>query len=274
MFMAQTDLTMPEAQRVGGPTRSSERGEKEKADMNKPAAKEPSMDEILSSIRQIIADDDDRAGKPEDSAPPEQIEEDDEGLALDFALDEDDEPVSEPEEEAADEPLELSAAQIVEDPAELDMGDVDLGDMADMVMDASAEESDEEPAAPATDVDFGTEMVVPDDIAFEGAEPEPEVEEVVPEPAEPAVAAAAPMPDPDLSSDMAEELLDSTTEAAVGHAFARLGSLAMGDKGITIEAMIRQMLKPMLKEWLDENLPAIVERMVEREIERVSRGGR
>ena len=32
--------------------------------MNKPAPKEPSMDEILSSIRQIIADDDASAAPP------------------------------------------------------------------------------------------------------------------------------------------------------------------------------------------------------------------
>ena len=36
--------------------------------MNKPAPKEPSMDEILSSIRQIIADDD--AGAPKVAVPP------------------------------------------------------------------------------------------------------------------------------------------------------------------------------------------------------------
>src|SRR5690606_39267382 len=33
------------------------------ADMNQPASKEPTMDEILSSIRQIIADDDEAAAQ-------------------------------------------------------------------------------------------------------------------------------------------------------------------------------------------------------------------
>ena len=80
------------------------------------------------------------------------------------------------------------------------------------------------------------------------------------------------MPDPDLSADMAEELLEPATSAAVHHAFSRLNALQIGSGELTIENMVREMLRPMLKEWLDENLPAVVERMVEREIARISRG--
>ena len=80
------------------------------------------------------------------------------------------------------------------------------------------------------------------------------------------------MPDPTLSAEMAEQLLEPTTQSAVKHAFSRLGSLSMAGSGTTLEGMLRDMLRPMLKEWLDENLPAVVERMVEKEIARVSRG--
>jgi hypothetical protein len=87
------------------------------------------------------------------------------------------------------------------------------------------------------------------------------------------VAQAAPLPDPTLSSDMAEQLLAPATDAAVQGAMSRLGAMAnMGIGGMTVEAMIREMLRPMLKDWLDENLPALVERMVEKEIARISRG--
>lgn len=41
--------------------------------------------------------------------------------------------------------------------------------------------------------------------------------------------------------------------------------------GATIEDMVAELLKPMMKEWLDANLPAIVERIVEREIKRLTR---
>ena len=85
-------------------------------------------------------------------------------------------------------------------------------------------------------------------------------------------AETAPMPDPTLSSDFVEELLEPSTNAAVRANFARLNNLGLGNPGLTIEAMMRDMLRPMLKEWLDEHLPTMVERMVEREIARVSRG--
>ncbi|UYQ74096.1 DUF2497 domain-containing protein [Pelagibacterium flavum] len=86
------------------------------------------------------------------------------------------------------------------------------------------------------------------------------------------------MPDPDLSSDLADELLEPATSAAVKNAFAKLGGpkavpdMALGASGLTIEAMIREMLRPMLKEWLEENLPSMVERLIAQEIERASRG--
>jgi cell pole-organizing protein PopZ len=80
------------------------------------------------------------------------------------------------------------------------------------------------------------------------------------------------MPDPQLSSDIAAELLEPATNAAVRANFARLNNLALGNSGLTIEALMREMLRPMLKDWLDEHLPAVVERMVEKEISRISRG--
>jgi cell pole-organizing protein PopZ len=100
--------------------------------------------------------------------------------------------------------------------------------------------------------------------------PAPQAAPVRPRPA--TTAQAAPMPDPQLSSDIAAELLEPATNAAVRANFARLNTLALGNSGLTIEALMREMLRPMLKDWLDEHLPAVVERMVEKEISRISRG--
>ncbi len=143
------------------------------------------------------------------------------------------------------------------------------------------------------------ELVDPEDIAFEmepEPEPEPELEvELEPEPVAPppvmrtpepvripeprptqrpaaSVVNAAPMPDSTLSSDMTEELLEPTTNAAVQGTMARLNAISVVGGGQTIEGMMRDLMRPMLKEWLDENLPSLVERVVEREIERISRG--
>ena len=80
------------------------------------------------------------------------------------------------------------------------------------------------------------------------------------------------MPDPRLSADIAEELLEPATNAAVRANFSRISNLGLGNPGVTIESMMREMLRPMLKDWLDEHLPAVVERMVEKEIGRISRG--
>jgi cell pole-organizing protein PopZ len=45
----------------------------------------------------------------------------------------------------------------------------------------------------------------------------------------------------------------------------------VGNNGKTVEDLVKEMLRPMLKEWLDRNLPQVVERYVEREIVRLTR---
>ena len=47
-----------------------------------------------------------------------------------------------------------------------------------------------------------------------------------------------------------------------------------GGGGASLEDMVQQMLKPMLAAWLEQNLPEIVERVVQEEVERASRNGR
>lgn len=265
--------------------------------MNKPAAKEPSMDEILSSIRQIIADDDESAAprRPSLQVAPDPME-------------------ATPAVSSADEsePLTLSSAQIVtENETAADMG------FEALLADAQAETA-ERAEAPT--------LVVPDDVRFTAEEagisesdlpsfdpvpsaadaaepvhdfsPEPEIEAAPVLSAvsfdedhsereqEAAVsgrlslAAVSPMPDPSLSADIADGLLETTTKAAIRDSIGKLGaagigvvaSPSLGNANLTIEAMVREMLRPMLKEWLDENLPSVVERMVEKEIARVARG--
>lgn len=216
--------------------------------MNKPAAKEPSMDEILSSIRQIIADDD--ANESPQAAGPA----DDEGSGFDAA------------DAGQDDALALSADQIVDEARSEAAGETgfDTPEAPDMAQDISAGDADDDFSVP--------DMVVPDDIAFNDTGASESPGSAGTESGDSA-GESAPMPDPELSSDMAERLLEPTTDAAVKHAFSRLGSsVPLGSHDVTLEGMVREMLRPMLKEWLDENLPSIVEKMVEREIERLSRG--
>jgi uncharacterized protein len=67
-------------------------------------------------------------------------------------------------------------------------------------------------------------------------------------------------------------LLSGATAAAVDSAFNELAHTVQARNGRTLEDFVSELLRPMLKTWLDENLPTLVERLVRAEIERVSRG--
>ena len=67
-------------------------------------------------------------------------------------------------------------------------------------------------------------------------------------------------------------LISSATVSAVDSAFNSLAHTVLGNNARTLEDLVKEMLRPMLKGWLDDNLPNMVERIVRAEIERVSRG--
>ncbi|SMQ63685.1 hypothetical protein SAMN06295905_0854 [Devosia lucknowensis] len=246
--------------------------------MNKPAPKEPSMDEILSSIRQIIADDD-AAGAPRrpsvQAAPPPM-----QAAPARALSDHDDRDLSDMLDDI--EPLALSPSQIVESDddvggfsfdsiladTETDAGEPTLVEAEDVAFEVEDDLPSFDPAPAREAIVQPIRAPEPEPVAFAMPDPEPEPQ---PQP-QMSAAAAAPLPDPTLTSDIAEQLLEPATRAAVRGSIGKLSALGIGNPGLTIEAMMRDMLRPMLKEWLDENLPAVVERMVEKEIARVSRG--
>lgn len=43
------------------------------------------------------------------------------------------------------------------------------------------------------------------------------------------------------------------------------------DSGKTVEQLVTEMMRPLLKDWLDANLPQIVERVVEQEVKKLAR---
>jgi len=228
--------------------------------MAKAQAQEPSMEEILASIRRIIADEEAapkgaKAPEPEpelDSAPDETISEDD--LDKLFASAGNDEaeaaPEPEPEPEEEEDVLDLTDELVAEDPPLVE----GLGDEGDL---AFADPDDGE-----------VEMI-------EELEPEPEP---LPPPAPKPVAAApqpAPEPRPFVAPPMpaveTEHLVSQATEGFVTSAFNDLALTVLNRNARTVEDLVQDMLRPMLKSWLDQNLPTMVERMVRAEIERVSR---
>jgi cell pole-organizing protein PopZ len=92
---------------------------------------------------------------------------------------------------------------------------------------------------------------------------------------EPPRAVERPRPAPALSPAPAvlnEQIISSATAAAVDSAFNALAQTVLVQNAKTLEDLVKEMLRPMLQHWLDNNLPTLVERLVRQEIERVARG--
>lgn len=205
---------------------------------------EPSMEEILASIRRIISDDD---VKPADG----------EAVAATDA---------EAPAEAAAAPAPESAPATA---AAADEDVLDLGAEAALVAAPAAEPAAATPA-PAP-------MAEEPDVAFVDPPPSPAPAAEPPPAAVFAPPSPPPAPLPSMGAgpvvDMAS-LLSDQASSVVTNAFGHLANTVLSNNARTLEDLVKEMLKPMLKAWLDDNLPTMVERLVRTEIERVARGGR
>ena len=230
--------------------------------MNQPAkAQEPSMEEILASIRRIIADDDAAKVPP---APPQPVAEPPPAPApvpppriVAAAPPPPPEPAA-PAPEAPEEPvvnealLDEMLAEIVATP----IPDTAADDLAADVLDLT--EAMAGPAGPATP-GFRT-INGESDIVFEDSPPEP------------APRQASPLDGLRFQDRFERPLMSAATTSAVDSAFNTLAHTVLVQNARTLEDLVREMLQPLLKSWLDDNLPGLVERLVRAEIDRVSRG--
>lgn len=71
-----------------------------------------------------------------------------------------------------------------------------------------------------------------------------------------------------------DRLLSSAADASASSAFQALSSVVLSRSPRTLDDLMQDMLRPLLKAWLDEKLPPLVEKLVQAEIERISRNGR
>lgn len=67
-------------------------------------------------------------------------------------------------------------------------------------------------------------------------------------------------------------IVSEHTGRQVAAAFGELSEAFANRSKKTFDEMAEEMLRPMLQDWLDNNLPTLVERLVREEIERVARG--
>jgi uncharacterized protein len=218
-----------------------------------PKSAEPSMEEILASIRRIISDD--QAPKTAATAP-----------------------ASVQPAPAAANPVPVFApptpapTAIAQKPTFHDDDD----DIMDLEPKPVAKKKEPEPH-------YINDDPIPSDVAFEEPAPvmaqppvasppaalrkQDEFDAIMAEtefqPSSPVMPAAA-----------AERLVSQTTDRLVSTAFSSLASTVLSNNSRTLESLVEDMMRPMIKNWLDDNLPNIVERLIKSEIERVARGGR
>lgn len=209
-------------------------------------AHEPSMEEILASIRRIIADD--RAlpltPRPAETAPPAPV-------------------LPDPAANEAGAPgRDLRAASHVAPPVE----EPPLA-IAGLAMESVRAELAAELAAEVT-------AAAPAPVAFEEPVEEPAAPAPVDPVAEPEAEPVSAEAEPEAALPVEAPLLSPKVGETVIAAFDQLAETVANSHVRVVEEAVRDMLRPMLKTWLDDNLPVIVERLVRVEIERVARGGR
>ncbi len=254
--------------------------------MTQPAkVQEPSMEEILASIRRIIADDEAKPAAAEKTAAPAAPAK----PAAKAPVMNDIPPstIAPPKPAAAKAapapaPAPPPAAKPAPAPAPAVSNSQDDIDAMLAGLDAVTSEAEIRPAEPeaqpeADVFELTDEMAVaepepaaPPKPAFQKVEPDDDVEF-----AEAARASLRPPAfEPSPFESPPQQMLSRSTVSAVESAFNSLANTVLSNNARTLEDLVKEMLRPMLKSWLDDNLPGLVERIVKAEIERVSRGGR
>jgi len=224
---------------------------------------EPSMEEILASIRRIIADDDaSKVAKPPEPAaaakpPPPRAS----GL-----------PPAPPPAAAANSQDDIDAMLANLDTAAAAPPASDVLDLTE-AMAAPAPAADPGPAATFRTIDASSDVIFTDRAPDPPAEPAVRIIEEPRRAAPPAAPAPPPAPPTPVAAPAPDRaLISASTIAAVDSAFNSLAHTVIGQNARTLEDLVKEMLRPLLKSWLDDNLPGVVDRIVRAEIERVSRG--
>ncbi len=225
---------------------------------------EPSMEDILASIRNILAEDEE--GNPEEeNVKNDPVVQDAAETSENVDAQEKTEPVRFDSERNTSQTQPQSVDSIA--PEQEDQPDSENTEKQDNVMDLTADMIVSQPQQAAVpekaddteddDDDFTPEPVIPQ---------EPMKEETLTD----LIKESAVRRFEEGDSLLAEPTVVAAAES-LSHLrdFASEKRLSLGKGDLTIEAIVRETLKPYLKEWLDINLPDIVERVVKKEIAHV-----
>jgi cell pole-organizing protein PopZ len=244
--------------------------------MTQPAkVQEPSMEEILASIRRIIADDEAKPPPAEKAAGPVAVPEPPKP----------EKPAPPPAKPAMADipPSKIAPAPVKAAPpppappppapaASNNQDDIDA--LLSGLDEATSPEEIRPPQPEAEVFELTDEMAVPSvappQPSFQRVEPQDDIEFT--ESAASRAINRQPAYDPPSFEAPSQPILSQSTVSAVESAFNTLAHTVLSNNARTLEDLVKEMLRPMLKSWLDDNLPGLVERIVKAEIERVSRG--
>ncbi|QWG11076.1 DUF2497 domain-containing protein [Bradyrhizobium sediminis] len=258
--------------------------------MTQPAkVQEPSMEEILASIRRIIADDESKppaaeklasppaAAKPETPAAPAA-----KAPVIKPAVMKDIPPSAIPAAQAAAAKAAPPPAKPAPPPAApaASNSQDDIDALLNGLDEATSAEEIRPPQPDGDVFELTDEMAVPEppppQPAFQKIEPRDDLEftETAATRAiqQPPAFEPPPFEPPPFETAPPQQILSRSTVSAVESAFNTLANTVLSNNARTLEDLVKEMLRPMLKSWLDDNLPGLVERIVKAEIERVSRG--
>jgi cell pole-organizing protein PopZ len=238
--------------------------------MTQPAkVQEPSMEEILASIRRIIADDEAKPPAAEKAAAPAPVAKPAAAApAAKPPVMNDIPPSAIPAAQAA--AAKVAPAKPAPPPPAASNSQDDIDAML-AGLDEATSEAEIRPPAPEPEVfELTDDMALPEPASFQKVEPDDDLEFTE------AARAAQRQPayEPPVESAPPQQILSRSTVSAVESAFNSLANTVLSNNARTLEDLVKEMLRPMLKSWLDDNLPGLVERIVKAEIERVSRGSR
>lgn len=239
-------------------------------------AREPSMDEILASIRKIIENNE---AQPDFAAGAQE----DDGF--DISTESDANLLDHPSVLEQFHAEEYRSAAVVEplpraEPVPGGQPAMSLADVAARVRAASDRhiaanrESLERAPVAVEPVQREESPLVTTRMAANAGRSEP-AEKIEPvEMAEPVAAADVPAAGPLVAGRDIAALVSPAVSERVAQSFGALAEAMDAGPRRSFDEIAEEMLRPMLQDWLEDNLPTLVERLVREEIERVARGPR
>lgn len=195
---------------------------------------EPSIEEILESIRQIISEDGEAETKPAPESKLELVQ-----------------PAPAPVP-----PSDLSLTPKPEKPAP---------QPAPVAAAPAPAKVEEKPFEAPLDL---TEKIAP--VPLELKQPEPPQQSSVTIEMMDSPMTTNEKPESLVSSEAATAAADSLSKLLAANVTLEADGVRPAGK-VTLEEMVRDLMKPLIKTWLDQNLPGVVEKIVQKEVEKLSR---